>query len=322
MSPGITSFPPAQVGLTSGAADRFLLGTGRGAPSGVESIFEYNGSLFNVRSWQDTFLVISIDGLADPDIRDQREVNPGRHGETFYDAFYGGRTIVLTGRIRAGNIRKLRDMQMGLKQVFGDLSKELPLYFRTGDVARDLFINCKKSQPIVMAETQANFQYTRDFQVTLRASSPFFKSYMEQWSTHAASVGNFTLTHEGNAPSLPRVRIHGPLTAASNNGPAITILARYTDTLGRQSTTEVTLNAYGGGTSAIPSGHYIELDSESRTVAEYLESDNSFVRNAYEQFDVSSEWLEIGVLGDTVFEITRYTASNPQIEVFYRHTFL
>lgn len=177
---GPTVLSPAPVGLTEGSPDRFLLGTGKSRPGGVEAYFQYNGATFNVRSWQDTFLITSIDGLADPDVRDTREVNPARHGETHFDAYYGGRTIVLTGRIRAGTIHKLRDMQQGLKQIFGDISREMPLYIRTNDPEKDVFINCKKSQPIVMAETQQNFNYTRDFQVTLRASDPFFLSYMEQ----------------------------------------------------------------------------------------------------------------------------------------------
>lgn len=179
MPGGVISLPGAQSGLTGGYSDHIDIGGGTGRPSGVESAFEYNGSLLNVRNWVDTILINQIDGLADPDVRDAREVNPGRHGETYFNAFYGGRTIVLTGRIRAHTLSKLREMQMGLKQVFGDISKELPLTFRTGNINRDVMIYCKKSQPIVMAEVQQNFMYERDFQVTLRASNPHFLSYME-----------------------------------------------------------------------------------------------------------------------------------------------
>jgi hypothetical protein len=176
----LISLPPSVVGLTGGYSDRFDIGTGEGRPGGVETVLEYNGAILNNRKWQDAILVNQIEGLADPDVRDSREVNPGRHGETYYNAFYGGRTLVLTGKIRAHTLDKLHDMQMGLKEVFGDLSVERPLYFRTGDVDKDVFIFCKKSQPIVMTEVQQNLNFERDFQITLRASNPMFLSYIEQ----------------------------------------------------------------------------------------------------------------------------------------------
>ena len=206
--PGITPLPPAVIGLTTGIADRFLPGTGKSRPAGVEAYFEYNGATFNVRTWQDTFLITTIDGMADPDVRDTREVNPGRHGETAFDAYYGGRTIVLTGKMRAGNLNKLRDMQQGLKFIFGDIGKELPLYIRTNTPEKDVFIKCKKSQPIVMSETQQNFGYTRDFQITLRASDPFFLSYMEQRlvQSYATTLEEF---------SVP-VAYDGPINISEN----------------------------------------------------------------------------------------------------------
>jgi hypothetical protein len=177
---GIVSLPTFQAGLTTGYSDHLDLGSGEARPGGVENILEYNGAFLNVRTWFDTFLIQSIDGLADIDLRDAREVNPGRHGETHFNAYYGGRTITLTGKIRAHTLEKLRDMQQGLKQIFGDISRERPLFFRTGDPGRDVMIFCKKSAPILMAETQQGFGFTRDFQVTLRASSPFFVSYNEK----------------------------------------------------------------------------------------------------------------------------------------------
>jgi hypothetical protein len=178
--PGVVSIPTYPVGLTGGRTDKLVIGSGRARPGGVENIWEYNGALLNVRDWYDTFIITSIDGLADPDVRDSRDVNPGRDGETYFQAYYGGRTIVISGKIRAFSLAKLRDMQMGLKQIFADLSGEKPLYVRTGKPELDVFIYCKKSQPLVMGETQGNFEYTRDFQITLRASNPRFLSYLEQ----------------------------------------------------------------------------------------------------------------------------------------------
>lgn len=176
---GIISLPRFPIGLTSGYPDRIDLAEQVGRPGGVESVFEYRGAYFNVRRWLDTFLINTIDGFADPDIRDSREVNPGRDGETPFNAYYGGRTIVLSGKIRAHTLAKLRNMQMGLKEIFGDIKREYPLIVRTGDINKDVMIYCKKSQPIVMSEVQQDFTYRRDFQVTLRASNPYFFSVVE-----------------------------------------------------------------------------------------------------------------------------------------------
>lgn len=169
--------PNPSPGLTTGYSDRIDTTDQVGRPGGIESIFEYNGTYLNVRSWFDTYLINQIDGLADIDVRDSREVNPGRDGETAFSAYYGGRTITLTGKIRAQTLAKMRNMEMGLKQIFSDINQEFPLIVRTGDTSRDVMIYCKKSQPLVMTEVQQDMTYRRDFQVTLRASRPFFVSF-------------------------------------------------------------------------------------------------------------------------------------------------
>src|SRR3954449_8748285 len=110
----VLSLSEPQYGLTMGDASGIVPGTGASGPPGVESVLEYNGSYLNVRDWIETYLVTAIDGLADADVRDARDVNPQQHGETYFDAFYGGRSVVLTGKIRAMTLAKLRDMQQGL----------------------------------------------------------------------------------------------------------------------------------------------------------------------------------------------------------------
>ena len=117
---GIISLPKPVSGLTGGASDRITLGTGTAKPGGIENILEYNGALLNMRTWFDTYLVQSIDGLADADVRTRARSIPVVTVRLAYGSFYGGRTIVLTGKIRAMTLDKLRDMQMGLKQIFGD----------------------------------------------------------------------------------------------------------------------------------------------------------------------------------------------------------
>jgi hypothetical protein len=171
--------PPPPVTLTTGDPNYALAGLGTG-PGGVDSVIAYGSTLLNVRDWVDTILITNIDGLGDADIRDARDVNPGQHGETAFAAYYGGRTIVITGKIRAHTLDKLRDMQTGLRATFSDLSGEQALIFKTGDITTDIIINCKKSQSLVMAEAQqTQGRFERDFQVTLRASNPRFLSYLE-----------------------------------------------------------------------------------------------------------------------------------------------
>lgn len=300
-----------------------------GKPGGIESIFEYNGGQLNVRQWLDTFLVTQIDGLADADIRDSREVNPGRHGETYYNAYYGGRTIVLSGRIRAHTITKLRDMQRGLREIFADISTELPLTIGGSSDLESLMIYCKKAQPIVMAEVQQDYTFRRDFQVTLRASNPRFVSYIENrlvWAPTVAVTPNvatvvLTPTNEGNFNAEPILRIVGPLSAAVTGGPAATMTVRSVNAVGLPVAKTMTLNAKSGTTLAIASGNFIDFDASARTVKEYNAS-GTFVGNAYSQFDVASDWIEF-VPGQNPIEFTVYgTGNTPQLIARWRHTYM
>lgn len=530
---GLISPRTFQAGLTGGYSDRIVVGTGPGRPGGVESVLEYNGALLNIRTWFDTFIVTQIEGLADADIRDTRQNNPGRHGETAFASYYGGRTIVITGKIRAQTLNKLRDMQTGLKQTFADLTAERPLYFRTGDPNRDVFIYCRKSQPIVMSEVQSDFTHRRDFQVTLRASNPRFLSYtesvvraiygtLEQFNTGSGAIANFdtggstqaqtgavgdytitsnalqatgatatvtrfvrkatlaaaltnqrvaisytpnatltsaaagpaqagaiikyidadnylygriafdtatptirifkvdngvstalsasatnagaataastaytlrgsiadnviTLEHfrasdgaqlvsqshtltgadatkfgtgvtgrtgfaiqpvavgwsyddftseaiafsnvvaftainQGNMPAQPTIRLYGPLTAAATAGNAAQIKSTWIDPAGIQQIRTMLINARAGTTLAIPSGNYIEINTDQRTLKEY-DSGGVFVRNAYDQLDFASDWIELP-RGSNTIELYVYAASRPQLELRHRHTFL
>ena len=170
------ALPPPSVGLATGSSTEIDVGTRKSVPSGIESIIEYNGVYLNNRSWIETFVVNSIGGLEDPDLRDDREVNPQQHGETAFNAFYGGRTITLTGYIRAFTIHKLRDMQQALKQAFATL-EESPMIFRAwDDPVAHYQINCRKGGSLQMNEEQpVDSWFRRDFMITMRASNPRFR---------------------------------------------------------------------------------------------------------------------------------------------------
>ena len=326
---GIVSLPANVVGLGGGYPDRIALGSGASRPFGVEGVFEYDGLTLNNRRWIDTYLITSIDGLSDADIRDTREVNPGRHGETAFAAYYGGRTIVLTGRIRAHTILKLRDMQQALRQTFAEIGEEKPLIISTGNALQAVQIHCKKSQPIAMSEVQSDFTHRRDFQLTLRASNPRFVSYVEQrvtWTasgamTPGAAVAIFTLTNAGNFPAEPIFRIDGPVSAATTGGPAAILRARV-DEAGVLTTKTLTINAKAGTTLAVASGNYLEIDTAKRTMVERVVATGALVANAFAQLDVTSDWLELAPGANAIELTVNGSASTPTVVARYRHTYL
>lgn len=179
----VTTIGTPQAGLGQGDPADIIIGTKTSGPRGIESVLEFNGIFLNNRAWVDTYLVTQINGIDDADVRDQREANPGRHGETPFPSYYGGRTIVLQGKIVAHTIWKLRDMEQALRKAFADLSQEYPLIFRTNDADTDMMIFCKKSSPIQMPDEQkTSTGFERPFQITLRASNPRFVSYREYFA--------------------------------------------------------------------------------------------------------------------------------------------
>lgn len=158
-----------------GDPDLSITGTGFSVPRGIESVLSYNGIVLNDLSVYDKYRVIGIDGLADADVRDNREDLPGDDGEDAYDSFYSGRTIVLKIRVEAYQLDKLRDMEESLRSAFVNMTEE-KLHFVTGDVEKDHYINCKKSAPNTKEEdvTNIGYKHFRDWQITLRASDPRF----------------------------------------------------------------------------------------------------------------------------------------------------
>ena len=179
---------PYSAGLVDGYGDHFDNPDNRLRIGGIENEIQFNGYRINVKGKQDSIKITSIDGLADADVRDTREVNPGYDGETAFESYYGGRTITLSGYIKTGSLNKLRDMQEGLKNIFAPLDESV-LVLKGISPEYDVQILCRKTQPITMAETQQGFEFKRDFQVTLRASDFRFtsttinESYWDFWQS-------------------------------------------------------------------------------------------------------------------------------------------
>lgn len=115
--------------------------------------------------------VLSVDGLWDADVRDERYPRPGRSGERSFDDFYGGKSITITAEVRARNIARLREGQRAVQRAFSDLQSHR-FYFRSWIDAQLLYVCARKIQPIVMAEAQPDEAYRRGFVVTIRGDDP------------------------------------------------------------------------------------------------------------------------------------------------------
>jgi Phage tail protein len=100
---------------------------------GAHALIEYNGYVMNDRYQSDRIHVTQITGLDDPDVYDSRDPKPGAHGETVYDSWYRGRTIMLTGQVEAGNLGTYVSLKRDLKAAFAPLV-ESPMKFRWFDV--------------------------------------------------------------------------------------------------------------------------------------------------------------------------------------------
>lgn len=258
-----------------GSSKSIDIGTGKSGPAGVDAVIQYKDFYMNRRDLLDTILITNIDGIADADIRDSREVNPAQDGETAFASYYGGRTIVLSGLIRAFTLNKLRDLQQDLRQAFSDISTENKLVIHSSYreptpgaevVITSKQIYCKKNQSLVMAEAQRNFAWERDFQVTLRASKPFFVSTIPKDEEIIFGPGSVTGTLEngGNYKAQPVITITGPVT-----NPVIT-----NDTNGQT----ITL-------TSVDTGELVVIDTAERKMV------NQLGANAFNRLNVSSDWL-------------------------------
>jgi hypothetical protein len=203
---------PAGALLGTGDAGEAVIGTGDSRIRGVDAVWEYNGLIMNYRGWYDTYLITDIDGIDDADIRDKREDRPGEHGEIPYDAFYGGRSIIITGKIRAFSLEKMVDMKQALEEAFNELV-ESPLVVHNANPRNDLFVMARKNQKLVIRETQNNFDFTRDFIISLRASREYFQSRIENYAgfTDAQIVANtqLSIAQKGNWQAQPRFVVTG-----------------------------------------------------------------------------------------------------------------
>lgn len=107
-----------------------------GPPLNIGAKLIYNGFTFNNRTAGLTEIarLTSLDGLSDADIRDTRESLPDVDGEMAYTALYGGRTIVLEGRLEALNLERMYKLKRDMALAMNPLTEQLLLFERYGDL--------------------------------------------------------------------------------------------------------------------------------------------------------------------------------------------
>lgn len=305
-------------GLLDGYGDQYDIGIDRIKVGGVENEIKFNGNTINKSYYNDAVIVTSIDGLADPDIRDSRAENPGYDGETAFKALYGGRTIVLSGFIRSGTLSKLRDMQDGLKATFAPL-EEKQLTFKSTSFDKSISIYCRKSQPITMGEVQEGFQFKRDFQITLRASNFEFvssKLYSVFWQnstdpsdasqTPTAFYGEKNIgdiVNLGNYLADTLIKVEGPIiahtaglealritnnfigqtsigSAANVSGAAETSNQQLQTGLDISKNNVFILKAKASSATVLAAGQYLLIDSKNKSIKKYDSSSDALINNS------------------------------------------
>lgn len=165
--------------IWQGHPDHALPGSRTAAPHSLQATLSFNGIKLNDRTVVDRYRIIQIDGFQGPSIRNAMEPNPGDHGSTPLDNTLGERTMLITGKIVAHNMDKLEDMQMALRTAFYSMT-EKPLIVSVADINRDVEIMARMTDKLGMVDKQDNDRFERDFQITLVATDPIWRSRMRR----------------------------------------------------------------------------------------------------------------------------------------------
>ena len=273
---------------------------------GLECTFTYNGVTLNDLSGDDKYRITQIGGLHTADIRDSREVFPGRDGEIPYTSLYGGRTITFQGRIEChhNHLKGLRLMEQALTKAVAPL-QESTLYIDCGSLGGfDTQIDCRQSQPLALTEEIKSYNQYRDFMLTLRASDPVIKSQYVQADTFTASgatVATLVFSQEnlGNYNAYPTIELTGPLT-----DPIVSIGGR-------------TLQFLTG--TSIPGGQVWTVDTRTMTVLDLAGNSQS---GNLSLASSTSIYLQSEVSTPVTFSASGMTAGTSEMTSSFRHSWL
>lgn len=154
----------------------YVPGSGQALDIGLENLFIFNNFLINDLTQTETIVITELAGFEDADVRRIAEENPEEDGEQMYPPFYGGRSMTMTGYIRAGSVHRMRDMRRDLRRAFKELVERPLIIKKLWDPSQDIYIYCMKQDKISSPEHQTDWKAERDFQIMLRASDPRYLS--------------------------------------------------------------------------------------------------------------------------------------------------
>jgi hypothetical protein len=291
-------------GLGGGAGDT---GTRTSGPAGIDAIIEYNGMYLNNRSWVDTFIIETIDGIDDSEVRDSREEAPGDDGDLLGNSLYAGRSIVLTGYVYSKHLWKLRDLQSAIRNAFVDINTEYPLIFHNAaNPSYSFQIFCKKNQKIQMPENQSTLnEFKRPFQIFLKASNPRFLSLLPDFhqrvfSTPTYDTIAFTAKNQGNYSAQPEWKFIGPI----NSG--FTVINDANNQMMQFNT-------------AIPAGETWVIDVGSKSKKFYRQNDGE---SLYELLTDDSTLIQIEKDDNPIHIIGAGLSSGSSVEMRFYHSYM
>jgi hypothetical protein len=116
--------------------------------------------------------VDTVDGYWGADISAESHPVPGAHREVSGDTFRRGKTITLSGTIRARGLLELRQAQRYLQMMFWDVSGPRKLIHQTWEVDEEIYFWCKPIQDVAMVERVENDDYRTQWSVALRVDDP------------------------------------------------------------------------------------------------------------------------------------------------------
>lgn len=111
-------------------------------PAGLESAFNWRGVLINSRNLTARYHVDSVEGFHSlPRVRAVEFPYVARDGVAVEDLLYGGRTVILSGRVIAGNVARLRVMEQNLHHLMMFDQVTAPLVIQNGNGSNLLYGN-------------------------------------------------------------------------------------------------------------------------------------------------------------------------------------
>jgi hypothetical protein len=286
----------------------------------------------------DIFRLTTIDGLNDADVVDSRE-DRAYFGELPFASTYGGRNIVFSGQIEAGNLARMRQMSNLLKESMapryydffssggGKFFSSTPnrlVYAARG--ASNVPVNGSNESrtayaeiygyvvDFTMAEVQSSSRFWRQFQFTFRCPDP--RWYVPQM-IHAEKItqgtGTFSVTNEGNILYEP-VFYYGDYlgdgggAAWSTNSSGFTLKNNTTDE-------EIKVNTTLSGLA----GTYVTLDSFNRRI---FSSSIATLLSSVSMATYQKPWITLAPGSNSLTLTATSTSGTPKLTFFLRHTFI